>query len=83
MAKMLCPEAVFIRGDMELYTRLSRIVTQIIAEKAPLFEKALLMSIISILQEWNVTLDATNGRMSFADHHSSYGLTYLTGTLGE
>ena len=40
MAKMLCPEAVFIRGDMELYTRLSRIVTQIIAEKAPLFEKA-------------------------------------------
>ncbi|HQF18488.1 MAG TPA: DNA polymerase IV, partial [Bacteroidales bacterium] len=40
MAKMLCPEAIFIRGDMELYTRLSRMVTQIIAEKAPLFEKA-------------------------------------------
>lgn len=40
MARMLCPEAIFIRGDMELYSRLSRMVTQIIAEKAPLFEKA-------------------------------------------
>ncbi len=40
MARMLCPNAVFIRGDMETYTRYSRMVTDIIAEKAPLFEKA-------------------------------------------
>jgi DNA polymerase-4 len=36
----MCPEAVFIRGDMELYTKYSRMVTDIIADKAPLYEKA-------------------------------------------
>lgn len=40
MAKSLCPDAVFIRGDMQLYTKYSNLVSQIIAEKAPLFEKA-------------------------------------------
>lgn len=40
MARMLCPDAVYIRGDMENYSRYSRMVTEIIAEKAPLFEKA-------------------------------------------
>jgi DNA polymerase IV len=39
MAMLLCPDAMVIRGDMELYTRYSRLVTDIIAEKAPLFEK--------------------------------------------
>lgn len=40
MARHLCGEAVFIRGDMELYSRHSEEVTQIIAERAPLYEKA-------------------------------------------
>ena len=40
LAKRLCGQAVFIRGDMELYSKYSRLVTEIIAEKAPLFEKA-------------------------------------------
>ncbi len=40
MARAMCPEAVFIRGDMELYSRYSGIVTGIIAERAPLYEKA-------------------------------------------
>ncbi len=40
MAKRLCSQAVFIRGDMDLYSRYSRLVTEIIAEKAPVFEKA-------------------------------------------
>ena len=40
MARAMCPEAVFIRGDMELYTKYSRMVTDIIADKAPLYEKA-------------------------------------------
>jgi len=40
MARMLCPDAIFIRGDMQLYTKYSNTVTQIITEKAPLFEKA-------------------------------------------
>ncbi len=39
-AKRLCSQAVFIRGDMDLYSKYSRLVTEIIAEKAPLFEKA-------------------------------------------
>jgi len=40
MARILCPDAVYIRGDLENYSRYSRMVTDIIAEKAPLFEKA-------------------------------------------
>lgn len=40
MARYLCPDAVFIRGDMDLYTRYSRLVTDIVAEKAPVYEKA-------------------------------------------
>lgn len=40
MARILCPDAVLIRGDMETYSRYSNIVTDIIAEKAPLYEKA-------------------------------------------
>ncbi len=40
MARNLCPEAVFIRGDMESYSKYSRTVTDIIAEKAPSYEKS-------------------------------------------
>jgi DNA polymerase-4 len=40
MAKNLCNDAVVIRGDMESYTRYSRMVTDIIAETAPVYEKA-------------------------------------------
>ncbi|HRW22370.1 MAG TPA: DNA polymerase IV, partial [Bacteroidales bacterium] len=40
MAKQLCPDAIFIRGDMDLYSKQSKIVSAIIAEKAPTFEKA-------------------------------------------
>ena len=39
MARQLCPHAIFIRGDMELYSRYSRLVTQIIADCAPVYEK--------------------------------------------
>ncbi len=40
MAKQLCGDAVFIRGDMERYSKYSRLVTDIIAESAPVYEKA-------------------------------------------
>jgi len=40
MARALCPDAVVIRGDMEQYTRFSNDVTNIIAEQAPVYEKA-------------------------------------------
>lgn len=40
MARSLCPDASIIRGDMEKYSKYSHMVTDIIAEKAPLYEKA-------------------------------------------
>jgi DNA polymerase-4 len=40
MARNMCPDAIVIRGDMELYSNYSNMVTDIIAEKAPLYEKA-------------------------------------------
>lgn len=40
MARQLCSQAVYVRGDMELYSRYSRLVTEVIAESAPLYEKA-------------------------------------------
>jgi len=40
MARNLCGDAIVIRGDMDLYSRYSRLVTEIIAENAPLYEKA-------------------------------------------
>lgn len=39
-ARQLCPQAIFLKGSRGEYSRFSRWVTQIIAEKAPLFEKA-------------------------------------------
>ena len=40
MAKQLCGDAVFIRGDAEEYSKQSKVVTEIISESAPVYEKA-------------------------------------------
>ena len=40
MAMRLCPQAKIIKGDMELYSKFSFTVTQIIEERAPIVEKA-------------------------------------------
>jgi len=40
IARMLCSDAFVIRGDMELYSRYSNLVTNIIEDRAPLYEKA-------------------------------------------
>ena len=40
LARQLCPDAAYIRGDMDAYTKYSRLVTDIIAEEAPVYEKA-------------------------------------------
>lgn len=40
MAKELCPEAVPIKGNAGTYSKFSDIVTEIIQEKVPLFEKS-------------------------------------------
>ena len=39
-ALRLCPDAIVVKGDMEYYGNKSREVTEIIAEEAPVYEKA-------------------------------------------
>lgn len=39
MARQLCPEAVIVRGDHEQYSKYSNLVTDIIREDVPLYEK--------------------------------------------
>lgn len=40
MAMRLCPEANVIKGDMEHYSNMSHLVTEVIQEKVPVLEKA-------------------------------------------
>lgn len=40
LARTLCPDAIIVRGDMEVYSKYSTMVTDIIEEDAPLYEKA-------------------------------------------
>ncbi|MFC5873250.1 DNA polymerase-4 [Chryseobacterium arachidis] len=40
MALRLCPQARVVKGDMELYSKMSHMVTEVIEESAPLMEKA-------------------------------------------
>lgn len=40
MALRLCPQAKVVKGDMELYAKLSHNVTEVIEESAPVMEKA-------------------------------------------
>jgi DNA polymerase IV len=40
LARRLCPEAIVLHGDMESYAKYSRLVTEIIRDNVPLFEKS-------------------------------------------
>jgi DNA polymerase-4 len=40
MARILCDHAIVVRGDMDQYSRYSKMVTEIIAGQAPVYEKA-------------------------------------------
>jgi DNA polymerase-4 len=40
MARQLCSDAVVIRGDIELYSKYSHMVDDIVAERAPIYEKS-------------------------------------------
>ncbi|MBL0329760.1 MAG: DNA polymerase IV [Bacteroidetes bacterium] len=40
MAKQLCPQAIFVQGDYDEYSKHSNIVTEIINEQSPIVEKA-------------------------------------------
>ena len=39
MARQLCPEAIIVRGDLGEYSKYSDIITEIISEDVPLYEK--------------------------------------------
>ena len=40
MALRLCPQAIILKGDMDSYSKHSSIVTEIIKDESPLYEKA-------------------------------------------
>lgn len=40
LARQLCDHAIVVRGDMDQYSKYSKMVTQIIASQAPVYEKA-------------------------------------------
>jgi DNA polymerase IV len=40
LAKQLCPEAIVVRGDMERYSQYSQMVTEIVHEAVPSYEKS-------------------------------------------
>src|SRR6476620_5383889 len=40
LARRLCPELRIIKGDADIYSKYSRLVTQIIANETPIFEKS-------------------------------------------
>ena len=40
LAKRLCPEAVIIRGDSSIYSKYSHLVTDIVKEDSPIYEKS-------------------------------------------
>jgi len=39
MARQLCPEAIIVKGDSEQYSKYSNIITEMIHENVPLYEK--------------------------------------------
>lgn len=40
LARQLCPQGIIVRGDHDEYSKFSRVVTEIIEERAPVVEKA-------------------------------------------
>jgi DNA polymerase-4 len=40
MAKQLCPEAIILRGNSGVYTKYSKLVTEVVAATVPLYEKS-------------------------------------------
>lgn len=40
LARRLCPHATIIGGDMESYSKYSQLVTEVVAEKVPVYEKS-------------------------------------------
>ncbi len=64
LAKRLCPELLIIQGDMDNYSRFSNLVTEIIQNEVPVFEK-------SSIDEFYIDMtgmDKFFGTMRFVEH---------------
>jgi nucleotidyltransferase/DNA polymerase involved in DNA repair len=64
MALRLCPQAKVMKGDMELYSKLSHDITQVI-EEAPIVEKASIDEFYLDITEWIGFMAVTSGQMNF------------------
>jgi DNA polymerase-4 len=63
VARRLCPEAIIIKSDFEAYSKYSRLVTEVIKDSVPIFEKA-------SIDEFNIDLtgmDKFFGCLQFTD----------------
>ena len=68
-AMRLCPQAVVVGGTRGEYSRYSRWVTEIIAAKAPLFEKASIDEFSWTLRGWSGSLTPISGRSRLGKDH--------------
>ena len=83
LAKRLCPELLIIRGDMDSYSRFSNMVTEIIRDEVPIFEK-------SSIDEFYIDMtgmDKFFGTLRFIHHlrkkiikESGLGISYALAT---
>ena len=65
MAKQRCPEAIVIKGNSGTYSKYSRMVTDIIKEASPLYEKSSIDEFYIDLQEWIVFMGCSSTALSF------------------
>lgn len=61
MALRLCPEAMVIKGDMDMYLNMSQLVTEVIRDKVPVMEKASIDEFYLDLSGMDKFLAAING----------------------
>ncbi len=81
VAKRLCPELFIVRGDMESYSKYSRLVTNIVADQVPLFEKSSIDEFYIDMSGMDkffgcsqYTIDLRNKIEKESGHSISYGL---------
>ena len=64
MAKQLCPEAIILRGNSGIYSKYSNMVTDIIKESVPLYEKSSIDEFYIDLSGMDNFFGSTNSRLS-------------------
>lgn len=62
LARRLCPDAIIVRGDYDRYSYYSDMVTEIISERVPLYEKSSIDEFYIDLTGMDRFLDAIAGQ---------------------